>query len=306
MEFQSLPWREQKSRILPLAASLCIDRYGLTLKGIDKGTGEGNDFSYRVDAWEGRYHIRVCSPAYPYNLVRSTLWYPSQLKRALGLIVPETIPGVDGEPIQRIAADSAYGGYHCCVMYRWIEACLLAELREDPRFPSMMENLGAQLARMHSHSQQEDLPEWFTLLERGTSALDQWLNRLKTEPVQELDPDFDSHEHHTVGQLIAWAEELRAWMVERGEGPDQFGIIHGDFNCDNLLFQDTEPCVIDFTPLCYGYFDMDLVKALDFGVPPKNHSDFLSGYTSIRSLPDDFEDGLRILQRTRASVPNWF
>ncbi len=284
MDFNSLRWRKQKSIILPLAASLCVNRYDLTLKGIDKGTGEGNDFSYRVEAWEGIYQSCVYSPRSTYDQVLSVFWYTSELKRAIGLMVPEAMHGVDGNPIQQIPIESKHGDFHCCTLYEWIGADLLSQISDVHDFPSMIKNLGEKVAQMHLHSKYVQLPEWFSLRKRGIDNLDKWINRLETEPIQQLHPDFDSYESYTAEQLIGLANELRSWMIEQDESSDQFGIIHGGLNCDNLLFQGTEPCVIDFPSFCYGYFDMDLVKALDHGIPPKNHSDFLSGYTSVRPL----------------------
>ncbi|MCJ7694627.1 MAG: phosphotransferase, partial [Anaerolineaceae bacterium] len=60
------------------------------------------------------------------------------------------------------------------------------------------------------------------------------------------------------------AEQVREVMQDWGEGPDVFGLIHGDLGVDaNMLFWHGEPRPIDFDDSGYGYWIFDLAVGME-------------------------------------------
>ena len=104
--------------------------------------------------------------------------------------------------------------------------------------------------------------------------------------------------HTAVGQPSPQQAEAFSFVVERirevmddwGQGPEVFGLIHGDLGVDaNLFFWHGEPRAIDFDDSGYGYWAFDLAVALDAVRDDPSYSLYrealLNGYAEFRSLP---------------------
>jgi Ser/Thr protein kinase RdoA (MazF antagonist) len=59
------------------------------------------------------------------------------------------------------------------------------------------------------------------------------------------------------------ADRFKAAASDLGAGDGVFGLIHGDFTFDNLLFFRRDVRVIDFDDCGFGYFLYDLATLLD-------------------------------------------
>jgi len=93
-------------------------------------------------------------------------------------------------------------------------------------------------------------------------------------------------------ELKAVEDRLRALQVDDGN----YGIIHYDFELDNLLWEDEVVSVIDFDDCVRHWFVMDFACALQdlfdehsggFDVTEERFAAFLRGYRSVRAMPDD-------------------
>lgn len=87
------------------------------------------------------------------------------------------------------------------------------------------------------------------------------------------------------------AERVRDVMTDWGQGPDVFGLIHGDLGMDaNLYFWHGEPRAIDFDDSGFGYWVFDLAVALDVcrddASYPSYREALLNGYAEFRPLPE--------------------
>ena len=85
--------------------------------------------------------------------------------------------------------------------------------------------------------------------------------------------------------------EIRAALKEMPCHPDTFGMIHGDFEMDNV-FWDGEKChVIDFDDCFVHFYSLDLLIALR-ELPPEGKDAFLKGYRAAcpesRATEEDF------------------
>jgi len=81
-------------------------------------------------------------------------------------------------------------------------------------------------------------------------------------------------------------------MDEWGQGPEVYGLIHGDLGLDaNVLFWGGEARAIDFDDSGFGYYVYELSLALEHcqedDALPQFRDALLDGYTQVRSLPED-------------------
>jgi Ser/Thr protein kinase RdoA (MazF antagonist) len=88
------------------------------------------------------------------------------------------------------------------------------------------------------------------------------------------------------------AQRVRKVMDAWGQGPDVYGLIHGDLGVDaNLLFWHGEARPIDFDDSGYGYWIFDLAVGLEHcwqdAVFPRYRDALLAGYAEHRSLPEE-------------------
>jgi Ser/Thr protein kinase RdoA (MazF antagonist) len=95
------------------------------------------------------------------------------------------------------------------------------------------------------------------------------------------------------------AQRTRQVMNAWGQGPDVYGLIHGDLGVDaNMLFWHGEPRAIDFDDSGYGYWVYDLAVALEHcwqqAAFPRYRDALLGGYAGLRSLPTEQLDQLEL------------
>ncbi len=102
--------------------------------------------------------------------------------------------------------------------------------------------------------------------------------------------DLLSSEHREAFSIVA--ERVRELMADWGEGPEVFGLIHGDLGVDaNLFFWHGEPRAIDFDDSGFGYWVFDLAVALEACRDDPFYLHYrdalLNGYAEYRSLPEE-------------------
>ena len=98
-------------------------------------------------------------------------------------------------------------------------------------------------------------------------------------------------------ELIALEELSRVtpWLQSIPTGNDVYGLIHYDFQLDNIFFEENENHsfnVIDFDDAMYHWYAIDIVTALDDFDDDNPHSklliqSFLKGYRSKMVLEND-------------------
>jgi Ser/Thr protein kinase RdoA (MazF antagonist) len=132
---------------------------------------------------------------------------------------------------------------------------------------------GTALARLHRDAADlgEDLPGPFEALPLASSL---------------FSADTD---------LMAAVAVLEARMRELSRDSSGFGVVHGDFELDNLAWQDGTATAFDFDEACRGWYAADVAFALrdltdDTGSPAAEHRErfaaFLDGYRSVRPLAE--------------------
>ncbi|MDE7221217.1 MAG: phosphotransferase [Oscillospiraceae bacterium] len=103
-------------------------------------------------------------------------------------------------------------------------------------------------------------------------------------------------------ELDAVRQALRAFP----QTSDTFGLVHYDFEPDNVFWDEHSQCctAIDFEDGMYHFFLVDLEQALDAlleNIPADRHSmaknTFLRGYQSVKSLEPDYAEKLKLMRR---------
>lgn len=116
-----------------------------------------------------------------------------------------------------------------------------------------------------------------------------WRDHLEmTESVLARFPE-ESAARAELGRIREWLENLPA-------PADEYGLIHYDFEADNLFFGREKVGVIDFDDAMYHWFAADVaVSAADAGQNGKES--FLSGYLSVKNTAERFFDAVPRFER---------
>ena len=143
-----------------------------------------------------------------------------------------------------------------------------------------MEEWGKSLATLHFLSK---------TFEPASETRKGWL-----DTVQFMESVFQKHP----GEQLALQELSRVtnWLQSLPTHKDVFGLIHYDFQLDNIFWVEDEEqrfTIIDFDDAIYHWYVLDIVTALDDFIADDNpHStlmtqSFLNGYCSKMDLDED-------------------
>lgn len=240
---------------------------------------------------EGQYLLRVHQPGYQQaEAIELELAWLAAMRREAGLPVPEPVAALDGRLLLSVS-DAAVSGTRDCSLLRWIRGRSAAN-----RFgPQHFRAQGRLLARLHNFSVQWQPPaglskrrfDWDGLFQNDVGS--GMANAQAWELLSPLNREA----------FASVAERVREVMDDWGQGPDVFGLIHGDLGVDaNLLFWRGEPRPIDFDDSGFGYWAFDLAVALDACrddlAYPRYREALLDGYAQFRALPEKQTEQLEL------------
>lgn len=112
--------------------------------------------------------------------------------------------------------------------------------------------------------------------------------------------------YHAPNKMLAELDEIQQTLNELPQTSDTFGLIHYDFEPDNVFWNESSQCctAIDFEDGMYHFFLVDLEQALDAlleNVPVNQQltvkNTFLRGYQSVKALEPDYADKLKLMRR---------
>lgn len=232
---------------------------------------------YCVEASE-RVVLRLHPPErMPPAVLRSELAWLATLRREAGLLVPEPLPAPGGHVLAEVELSDE--GRRYAALFRWLPgrhrpASLTAD---DAR------RVGELLARLHRFAERYVPPAEFVRWDfdwgefAGSTVERPRLPALLAPADRAL--------------LSAALERVRVVMDQLGQRRDAWGMIHGDTNLTNFLFQPRSVALIDFESCCYGYYLFDITRTLlefeQYGErAPALAAAFCQGYRPVRELPD--------------------
>jgi Ser/Thr protein kinase RdoA (MazF antagonist) len=262
--------------------------------------------TFRVDHANGeRYVLRIHRPLRTVEAVRSEMTWLAALRRETEFVVPEPIPtrngdlvtvtGVEGVPEPRI-----------CVLFHWVEGRFL-----DARLtPSHLARVGALMAGLQVHGAQFQPPDGFVRgrLDNLTDGARRTAARGASEAVVRGQIDHPEDEIAAIrliteicspedgARVATLIGKVREAQRVVGQGPETFGLIHGDLHQGNYLFHGDQVRAIDFDDCGYGYYLYDMAVTLSEVNRRKNtpalRKSFLAGYRRVRHFSPEQEQYL--------------
>jgi Ser/Thr protein kinase RdoA (MazF antagonist) len=201
---------------------------------------------------------------------------------ARGIQAAQPIPSLEGGLVEQV--ESPYGTFVAVVF----EALAGEEHEVDSLSMEQFAVWGEALGQLHQASQRyndlgERRPSWRTHLE--------WVGRRL--------PEAETAARRELARL--W-EALEALPVRE----DSFGMIHFDFELDNLLWREGEIGVVDFDDCAHYWFAADIAFALrdlwGDSVAGVNLRDprllaFVEGYRRVRAMPEEALASLSLFLR---------
>lgn len=200
-----------------------------------------------------------------------------------GVASAQPLSSVHGRLIEELMAED---GDYVAVAFAGLPG---AQLEVDELDEAQCRAWGATLARLHEAAQ--SFPPHPS---RPT-----WLDELR-----QARADLPPEEHAAAAVLDAGIAWLHAMQVP----PQEYGLLHGDFELDNLVWDGHRWQVLDFDGAAYGWYGVDIAIALQDVMSPDDAESqshrawFEAGYAAVRALPPGVWDALpRILALVTAA-----
>jgi Ser/Thr protein kinase RdoA (MazF antagonist) len=227
----------------------------------------------------GRYILRIHTTRKAERIASELKWLAA-LRKEAGLPVPEPVPTPDGELFVTLPLAGSSRTWHVSLMH-WLKGRRL----DHGIRPGHARAWGKALGRLHKFAAEWNSPEGFARPYLGWSGLygqDGGLWYPAEELVAAMPPRYREPFKIVTGRI-------RKVMEDLGEGPDAYGMIHGDMYLENVLFRAGAAYLIDFDDCGFGYWMYDIGVALSQW-PWTDEWDWirdglLEGYTDVRSLP---------------------
>lgn len=286
-DFSDLPLLEQEERLLKLAHT------ALNAWGLD---GELSLIKHRENAVyslltseDERFALRVHRADYHSDdaLRAELLWIDSLREHGIG--APQVIPTHSGDSFARVSID-AVGSPRQVDLLTWIEGEQLGSIEdglgdEPETIRNMYLTIGQLAGKVHNQSTQWQLPEGFVRHAWDTDGLVGenpfwgcfWELEALTDDQREL--------------IISAREKVRGGLLELGQSPEDYSLIHADFVPENFLVDGDTVQIIDFDDAGFGWHMFELATALYFIQSDKNYAiardALIEGYRQQRPLSDE-------------------
>ncbi len=294
--FEELTHAGQLARLRRLALA-ALSQWGLKVRRLT-ALNYWENATWRVDADEGRFLLRVHRPGYhSLEAIRGELRWLLELSEA-GFTVQHPRPTPDLRWTVTAAAAGVPGPRHCTLL-SWMPGRFL---KRGLRRPDCR-RLGGLMGRLHAHAER-----W-----RPRSLLrDRWDARgAFRAPIRPAEPAVQALLSEADWALLERAgERLRAVMAGLGQGRGTYGLIHADLHFDNLLFHQDTVAPIDFDDAGWGYYAQDLsvplhrLGQLEAGAEGCQQA-LLEGYAAVRRPPPP--EAIRAFQALgMVMMPRWY
>ncbi len=288
--FQELNSAGQVRRLAALART-ALRAYGIE-GTVLRPLQHAENTTFRLAAPDGRrFVLRVHRTGrHSPEQVRSEMAWLAALRCDTDLLVPRPHTTADGA-LLAVAEAPGVPEPRMCVLFDWMEG----RFRNDSLTPARMAAVGELIGQLHRHAEQFVPPAGFhrwrgdeisDLVRVGTDGMD-----AAVAHVAGLVGELIGPEHRTTVEAVA--TRVRAAQAALGEGPDAFGLIHGDLHQWNYLFAGERVAAIDFDDCGYAHYLYDLaVTTHAVGRHPRAaelRSGLLAGYRRVRGLPAEHE-----------------
>lgn len=199
--------------------------------------------------------------------------------------VPKLIPSIEGHLIESI---NTPWGFYYAVVFQGIVSDNGYSMEEVALKESMIYDLGCILANIHKNT------KTLTQATCYRPSIDDHLIWVKDKLIK-YDADL---------RLIDLTDTLMASIKKYPRHEDSYGLLHYDFELDNLMMEKETNTIytIDFDDACYGWYALDISIAT-INIYEEGHfedydfvkSTFLNGYQSVYPHQDLSPDHLKTL-----------
>lgn len=246
---------------------------------------------------KARYTMRLYTPPFrPEARVASELYWLAALRKETELVVPEPVAARNGSMLTEVRVEGIPETARC-VVFRWVDGRFI----DSGLSPIKMERVGMFMARLHLYAEKFVPPpnferprwDWQWVFDKGTV----------------LDPAFVEQRgqglitEHEQAIFAATAEKVGIAMREMPRDATHYGLVHFDLQQTNYLFYKDEVRAIDFEDCCWNHylFDMAITLSGIMGRPDEEamRAAFFEGYTQMRSLPEHYEEQLKVFTAQR-------
>jgi Ser/Thr protein kinase RdoA (MazF antagonist) len=262
--------------------------------------------TFRIEGANGeRYVLRIHRPLRTVEAVRSEMTWLAALRRETEFVVPEPVPTQDGD-LLTVSSAAGVPEPRICVLFRWVEGRFF-----DARLtPSHLERVGALMAGLQLHGARFQPRDGFVRgrLDSLTDGARRTAARGASEAIARGQIDHPEDETAAIrliteicspedgARVATLIRKVREVQRTVGQGPETFGLIHGDLHQANYLFHQGQVRAIDFDDCGYGYYLYDMAVTLSEVNWRKNtpalRKSFLEGYRSVRDLSPEHEQYL--------------
>ncbi len=287
-DFYRLPLAERSERLRALAIE-ALAQWGVS--GCEPAIVKCRENAvFRVTAADGRDAVlRVHRYGYHTDeALRSELIWMEAL-RADGIDVPAVIPTSAGALFATARIEDVPEPRQVD-MLTWMAGATLGTIEDglDPAIPDIrtaFRGVGRLAARLHNHAEAWPLPEGFvrhTWDRDGLVGPDPLWGRFWQAD------DLSPEQRRLIARARARArEDLTAY----GQPPRRYGLIHADFNLDNMLLDGDRVVLLDFDDAGFGWhlFDLATVWTMFHGADyfEAMRAGVIEGYRRERDLPDE-------------------
>jgi Ser/Thr protein kinase RdoA (MazF antagonist) len=271
-----------------------LARKALTPYGLEDAElrllGQSSNVVFRVQADDGRWALRMCSPGRDHKgLMRELLWLVS-LCRDTDLGVPEPVIMRSGDLFRSVSMPGL-AGFRACMLFRWVKG----QFADDKLTANHLEAVGILTAKLHKHAATFRWPEELEPVRISAEmvASDVSMAKLKKRYSQ-----GDSE------LLLSTIVPIQQAMHALGTGSDVCGVIHGDLHPGNILFHEGVARLIDFECVQWNHYAYDIATAFSTldGRPDIEElkAAYVAGYSTIRPLPCDLNEHIPAFDMLRA------
>jgi Ser/Thr protein kinase RdoA (MazF antagonist) len=265
----------------------------LALYGLDRPTYHLLTLShaarFRVRTGE-QYLLRLNNPAWhSASLVASELLWLTHLHHHTALTVPQPLRTADNRRVLELTLLDN-GERRVASLFRWIAGYR----RVNPVTASTTQCLGTTMARLHTAAMEFVPPAGFVRHDYHTDIF----------------PHLAEHLEYADTMLLGVQEKrlcqdafetVSASIQQLGRPSSLYGLIHGDTNLSNFLYQHNDVALVDFEVCCFGYYLYDVARTLNELASYKQSAELISGFYAgyqqlLPSLPAFTDTSLQIFR----------
>jgi Ser/Thr protein kinase RdoA (MazF antagonist) len=212
------------------------------------------------------------------SAVSSELLWLEALSQDTDLLLQKPVRNRAGALVTQVPVENAALPVNCTLL-QWVDG---QPYHRDLESEQTAHQIGEILAKLHVHASGWKIPRRFCRPKRDAGYFEGALRGLHPALSDGRISPSDYSEFETSIDLLT--ETLRSLDGNR----QTHGIMHADTHKGNMLYHYGTIRLIDFSFCAFGNFMFDLGICLS-DMKQNLHRDFLDGYRSLRTLPDEHQ-----------------